>query len=148
MSRYRSDPEILDYESSSFCSKFLHYSWITISCLFSHITLVAMVVSYCVLGAYTFASLEVENEIQVKKGIYRLRENVTRHLWNFTQEMDAFIEGNFTVEAAKYLKSFEGALLKAMTKDGWDGEEDENIVQWSFTGALFYSIIVITTIGM
>lgn len=51
------------------------------------------------------------------------------------------------MQASKYLKSFEDALLKAMTKDGWDGEEDEKIIQWSFTGSLFYSIIVITTIG-
>ncbi|KAJ8953706.1 hypothetical protein NQ314_007315 [Rhamnusium bicolor] len=34
MSRYRSDPETLDYEKPSFCSKFLHYTWKTISCLF------------------------------------------------------------------------------------------------------------------
>ncbi|KAJ8953704.1 hypothetical protein NQ314_007313 [Rhamnusium bicolor] len=80
-------------------------------------------------------------------GIYLLRENVTQHLWNYTQELNALEEGNFTKQAEKYLKSFEGALLKAMNKDGWDGEEDEKKIQWSFTGALFYSIIVITTIG-
>jgi hypothetical protein len=34
-----------------------------------------------------------------------------------------------------------------MKSDGWDGTEDETVVQWSFAGALFYSIIVITTIG-
>lgn len=34
-----------------------------------------------------------------------------------------------------------------MKQDGWDGNEDENVIQWTFAGALFYSIIVITTIG-
>ncbi|XP_067213829.1 uncharacterized protein [Linepithema humile] len=34
-----------------------------------------------------------------------------------------------------------------MTKEGWDGSEEENNLQWTFAGALFYSIIVITTIG-
>lgn len=34
-----------------------------------------------------------------------------------------------------------------MKLKGWDGDEDTNKIQWSFSGALFYSIIVITTIG-
>lgn len=34
-----------------------------------------------------------------------------------------------------------------MNKDGWDGIEDVKKLQWTTTGALFYSIIVITTIG-
>lgn len=34
-----------------------------------------------------------------------------------------------------------------MKKDGWDGIESEDKIQWTFSGALFYSIIVITTIG-
>ncbi|KAJ8984158.1 hypothetical protein NQ317_017810 [Molorchus minor] len=129
MSRYnRSDPEFYEYEKPTFCSQFLHYTWKTISCLFSHITLVAMVVSYCVLGAYAFATLEVGNEIKVKKGIPLLRKNVTDHLWNLTHndELPTFEETNFTKRAKEYLKNFEVAILQAMTKDGWDGEEDQN----------------------
>lgn len=34
-----------------------------------------------------------------------------------------------------------------MKKDGWDGSESEATTQWTFGGSLFYSIIVITTIG-
>jgi len=45
------------------------------------------------------------------------------------------------------LEKFEADILKAMRKDGWDGSENTNELQWSFFGALFYSIIVITTIG-
>ncbi|KAG5880694.1 hypothetical protein JTB14_024266 [Gonioctena quinquepunctata] len=60
--------------------------------------------------------------------------------------MNALEPINFTMGVQKYLKSFENSLLDAMNKDGWDGIEDENKVQWTLTGSLFYSIIVITTI--
>ncbi|KAJ3651689.1 hypothetical protein Zmor_017711 [Zophobas morio] len=148
MSRYsRSDPEMLDYDKPSVCSSFLHYTWKTITCLLSHITLVSMVVSYCVLGAFTFEALEVHHEKDIKRNISKLRFNMTDHLWNLTNRLDVLREDKFKAGAETYLKEFEGAILKAMTKDGWDGDEDENIVQWTSTGALFYSIIVITTIA-
>lgn len=63
---YRSDPENLDFEEPSGCSKFLKYTWKTVTCIFSHFTLVTMVVSYCILGAHTFMSLESENELNVR----------------------------------------------------------------------------------
>jgi len=45
------------------------------------------------------------------------------------------------------MQKFEDSLLKKMEKEGWDGSEEEDHIQWTFAGALFYSIIVITTIG-
>ncbi|XP_050511171.1 uncharacterized protein LOC126887620 isoform X1 [Diabrotica virgifera virgifera] len=147
MSRYKSDPNISEYESPRCCTKVLHYTWKTITCLFSHVFLISMVVSYCVLGAFTFEALEVKNEREVKIGVPLIRQNVTRHLWNFTQEMKALDQTKFTIGATQYLKDFEKSLLDKMNKEGWNGEENLEKVQWTRTGALFYSIIVITTIG-
>ncbi|XP_011698756.1 PREDICTED: uncharacterized protein LOC105456429 isoform X2 [Wasmannia auropunctata] len=45
------------------------------------------------------------------------------------------------------MQKFEKCLLDKMEKEGWDGFEKEDNTQWTFAGALFYSIIVITTIG-
>lgn len=64
MSRYRSDPEIAEPKPKG-CNRVLHYTWKAITCLFSHITLVTMVVSYCILGAFTFTRLEADHEKQV-----------------------------------------------------------------------------------
>lgn len=83
----------------------------------------------------------------MKRNISKIRLNVTDHLWNLTTHLDVLKFDEFQISAKKYLEDFEHAILKAMTKDGWDGEEDDEIVQWSSTGALFYSIVVITTIG-
>lgn len=67
MSRYRSDPESLDEEKRTCCSSFLHYTWKTVTCIFSHATLISMVVSYCYLGAVTFEALEVDHEREVNE---------------------------------------------------------------------------------
>lgn len=84
----------------------------------------------------------------MKKNISKIRSNITDQLWALADnKVEVFEEKNFTEEAIKLLKDFEKSLLKAMTKDGWDGEEDADKIQWTITGALFYSIIVITTIG-
>lgn len=86
--------------------------------------------------------------LQVKKNISTIRGNVTDELWKLaTIKTEVLEEGNFTKEVIIRLQDFERSLLKAMTKDGWNGEEDMENVQWTITGALFYSIIVITTIG-
>lgn len=71
---YRSDPETLEYEEPSGCMKFLIFTWKTITCIVSHVTLVVMVVSYCVGGAHIFNALEEENEILV---------NINNSLTNF-----------------------------------------------------------------
>jgi hypothetical protein len=85
--------------------------------------------------------------LQVKRNISRIRLNVTEDLWNLFQKTPVFIEDEWTGKVRDRLKVFEQDLLRSMKSDGWDGTEDESAIQWSFAGALFYSIIVITTIG-
>jgi hypothetical protein len=76
-----------------------------------------------------------------------MRNNVTEDLWSFTKEMSVLHQENWTNNAILRIKLFENDLIKAMRKSGWDGSEEVDNLQWTFAGALFYSIIVITTIG-
>ncbi|TGZ53139.1 TWiK family of potassium channels protein 7, partial [Temnothorax longispinosus] len=82
----------------------------------------------------------------VKKSIKNIRGNVSEKLWEITKDFDVLIRKNWTEQALSELKKFEDCLLKKMEKEGWDGSEEEDDIQWTFAGALFYSIIVITTI--
>ncbi|KAJ4426803.1 hypothetical protein ANN_26602, partial [Periplaneta americana] len=82
----------------------------------------------------------------VKQNISKIRLNVTEALWKLFQTTEVLQEEKWTSDVRQNLKMFEQELLRSMKSDGWDGSEDENVVQWSFAGALFYSIIVITTI--
>lgn len=150
------------------CRRCLYYIWKVVTCIFSHIILVSLVVAYCILGAFTFESLEAEHEVQVglrrrpfsrtagsltiaspqvKANISVIRNAVSDRLWDMTKDADVLRQENWTREVKEYLKNFETDLLTAMKKDGWDGTEEQVVTQWTFAGALFYSIIVITTIG-
>lgn len=49
------------------CTTILYFTWKIFTCLFTHVMLVTLVVSYCVLGAVTFSRLEGENEVFVSR---------------------------------------------------------------------------------
>ena len=61
--------------------------------------------------------------------------------------MEVLHQENWTTEVSSSLKRFEKQLIIALKEEGWDGKEDEGTVTWTFAGALFYCITVITTIG-
>ncbi|XP_035735742.1 uncharacterized protein LOC118447656 isoform X1 [Vespa mandarinia] len=136
-----------DLEKPSRCIKFLRLLWKFSRCVFSHVTLVSLVVAYCVIGAYAFESLEADHEKQIKKNVKYLRGNITEKLWKLTKEVEVLVRENWTLDALRELQGFESNLFTLLRKEGWDGSEEENNIQWTFAGALFYSIIVITTIG-
>ncbi|XP_072758263.1 uncharacterized protein Galene [Anoplolepis gracilipes] len=140
------DP-MMETEKPSRCIRFLRLLWKFSRCVFSHVTLISLVVAYCLIGAYAFEALEADNEKKVKESIKSIRRNVSEKLWEITQDFDVLIRDNWTEKALKELRVFENSLMSKMTKEGWDGSEELDDMQWTFAGALFYSIIVITTIG-
>merc|ERR1719471_858894 len=75
------------------------------------------------------------------------RHQVTDNLWEITKAMEVLRQDNWTAEVTSELRNFEKSLIVALKEKGWDGKESLDTVTWSFTGGLFYSITVITTIG-
>lgn len=128
--------------------KCLYYLRNIATFLVSHIGLVSLVVGYCIMGAFTFEALEAKHELQVKREMIKVRESVTDDLWRFTYKMDVLVQEEWTTNVTDRLKKFETHLIESMKKKGWDGSEETDKVQWTLAGALFYSIILITTIGM
>lgn len=85
--------------------------------------------------------------VQVKGGIVLIRQNITNYLWNYTQTEPVLNESVWIMNATKILEEFESKIVQSIKYRGWDGNEDINKLRWTKIGALFYSIIVITTIG-
>ncbi|KAG6440880.1 hypothetical protein O3G_MSEX001448 [Manduca sexta] len=129
------------------CAKFLYYTWKLCSVVFSHFVMISLVVAYCILGAVTFERLEASHEREVKMNISQIRSNTTHSIWSMTRSVPLLNHTNWTTATVDMLKDFENAILMEMKVRGWDGNESTDHIQWTFTGALFYSIIVITTIG-
>lgn len=85
--------------------------------------------------------------LKVKKSISFIRGNLTDGIWKLTYSQAVLFEQNWTLAVQSKLQAFETDILNSMRIRGWDGNEDTEKLQWTFMGALFYSIIVITTIG-
>lgn len=84
---------------------------------------------------------------QMKSEVKYIRGNFSLKLWTYTQDLDFLMKENWTNHASEQLADFEKNILEAMKTGGWDGVENPERLQWTRMGALFYSIIVITTIG-
>lgn len=83
----------------------------------------------------------------MKSEVKYIRGNLSLELWTFTQDMNYLREDKWTDYASERLFDFENDILAKMKTGGWDGVENPERLQWTRMGALFYSIIVITTIG-
>lgn len=115
--------------------------------LFSHIGLCSLVFGYTLVGAFTFEALEASNEMRKKIEMREEGEKIIDHLWELTNCGEVLNESRWSENATALLRSYETKMVRAMRKEGYDGNEETERLEWSFSGALLYSIIVITTIG-
>ncbi|XP_050536571.1 potassium channel subfamily K member 18-like [Daktulosphaira vitifoliae] len=111
--------------------------------LFSNLGLFGLVAGYVIVGAFVFRFLEAGNERQQRDRIGRLKNDCLGELWNITVTMHVLHELNWTKMVYEPLHKFETQIMSTTNIQGYD----KNTEQWSLTGALLYSVTVITTIG-
>lgn len=115
--------------------------------LFSTVGLSCLMVGYTVLGGFIFMKVEAPNELMQKANVMQWRHHYAEMLWNLTLDMNIFYPENWTHTAEQILENYTTIIYLATKKQGWDGKDGPQELQWTFAGSLLYSITVITTIG-
>ncbi|XP_067686272.1 TWiK family of potassium channels protein 18-like [Haliotis asinina] len=124
----------------SFAKKFLVF-------MVSQVGLTCLVIGYSIMGGFIFMKLEAEQEIQNKFEVGFTRQLYVKRLWDVTQNLNILFEANWSARADEIFKDFQQNIYKTVRETGWDGTETEEASEWTYAGALLYSVTVITTIG-
>lgn len=116
--------------------------------LVSQVGLCLLVVAYAIVGALIFQAIESGKEVKQRLEVSQLRRQCLFAMWNVTEKLNVLHDVEWMAKVGTKLKEFEDKVVLAVRNDGYDGKEVyEESMQWSFSGALLYSITVITTIG-
>lgn len=114
--------------------------------VFSNVGICVLVVGYLLLGAVMFQEIERRDGKAENHPIVRIRRNTVSLLWNITEKYNLLHPGNWSLEVDSIIKQYQEEVVIAEGQ-GFDGNDIPEDPWKSFTGALLYSITVITTIG-
>lgn len=108
---------------------------------FSHVLLLLFLAVYACFGAYIFISFEAPSEQWEKQLIIDTRFKIVNDSYDIAKEKtrDEFVD-LFKTKFEDYERLLNRACASGMTSSSLDN-------QWTFWGALFYSMTVFTTIG-
>ena len=74
--------------------------------------------------------------------------NILNMYISILEHINVLYHENWTMEASKVLRKFEMDVIRKAKNEGYDGKEGtDDTSAWDFSGALLYSVTVITTIG-
>ena len=113
--------------------------------VFSKVGICVLVIGYLFVGAAMFQQLEGPEEQLIRFQMGKYRSSVVKNLWKITEQYNTLHPANWSLEVTQIIEEYQARIVQEADK-GYDGS-DIPAHKWTFTGALLYSITVITTIG-
>ena len=101
-------------------------------------------ISYAIMGAFAFMSIEGEGVSEANQGVSDLRSSCVMKLWNVTDHLNVLHKDKWYVDVRQVLLDYQTNMAVAI-KSGYDGRTNQE--RWTFPSALMFSLSVFTMIG-
>eukprot|EP00095_Tigriopus_kingsejongensis_P003237 maker-scaffold547_size140190-snap-gene-0.31 protein:Tk03237 transcript:maker-scaffold547_size140190-snap-gene-0.31-mRNA-1 annotation:"potassium channel subfamily k member 18-like" len=114
--------------------------------LFTQVGVCGLIALYMVMGAFMFASLEAESQMEQSVIALALRRKFALSLWNVTLiANNEFRQGDWRKVTQSLVTDFQKDVVENI-RHGYTGT-DPGVRIWTFSSALMYSLTIFTTIG-
>lgn len=146
------------------------FFWKVITFVWTLTIQTSIVLSYCLIGAFLFRSLESKpgsksadssstTNQSVVGDVHKLRSNTVLKLWNITDQFNVLYKENWTSLVAKEMEIFQSEIIHSIKNDPETFIWDEKIInvqnkeintsspKWSLQKSFLYSFSIITTMG-
>jgi len=133
-----------DHAGASLWQRFKEVFRTVIAFVFSNVGICVLVLGYLILGAFIFQYIE-EQENLTESFIVSKRNKTVMKLWNITERYNTLHLSNWSSDVVTIIAQYQTEVIAAAER-GFDGKDIPDNV-WNFSGALLYSLTVITTIG-
>ena len=112
--------------------------------MFTQVGVGALVISYAIMGAFAFMTIEGKGASETNQRVADWRSSCVTRLWNVTDHLNVLHKDKWNSDVQKLLFEYQQNISSAI-KSGYDARTNEE--RWSFPSALMFSLSVFTMVN-